>query len=200
MSHEMKLMAAPAATYRLLAAQDGSAGLRVLLRRPLFVCLVLGVAVTLGATGRVSAGGVLSSALVWSHALLVQMAALAATMAVARHVLHAAAVPFARATDLFFMGHLPWSLWLLGLAGAAAVEFPEGVARWPSAVQTAVIASGLVPIVLTFRITLAFGREVLALPRRAAWLAAAFYAALIYAYTIAHAGWATALWSRSLTE
>src|SRR5262245_59965528 len=193
MSSGLSLMADPRATYRRLSDSPTPTAARVLLRGPLLLCLVLGVSVSLGATGRLSVEGVLSAGLTWSFAPAVQLAALAVVMKSTR-----TAVPLTRATDLFFLGHLPWSLWMLAVSGAAALTFPAGIAGWPAAVRDAATLSALLPLAVTARITSAFCREVLALPAGAARRATALYLTLVWGFVIAYAAWTTQLWPRML--
>jgi hypothetical protein len=195
MAPELELLRRPYATYGRLAAQR-QAGRTLLWRRPLLVCLVLGVSIALAATGRASAGLVAGTALCWSFVPAVQMAAFAL---VARGLAPPRAPTFSSAADLFFMGHLPWSLWLLLVAGATAFAFPEGVAAWPPAVRTAMLASAAVPAFTTVALTFAFWRAVLALPRRRAALATAAYHGLVWGFALLYSALAAQFWPRLLS-
>ena len=197
MSPELDLTLFPTATYRKLSAEETGAspsGPVRLLRRPLLIGLVLGVSVALGATGRASAGLVLSCALAWSFVPAVQLAAFALTT----RIVTGRPPADARAVDLFFMNHLPWSLWLLTVSGGAALAFPDGVAGWPDAVHAAATASILVPIAATARITRAYFGEVAGLPPRRARAATALYQGLVWAFAIGFASWAVQVGPRFL--
>jgi hypothetical protein len=159
-STELDLIVAPRATYAALASTLGTprtpGALRLALRRPVLVAVVLGVAVALASTRRVSPALVLSTTLAWSYVVVVQIAiALLFVSKAARRT-----VGLARALDLFFAGHAPWSLFLL--AAAAWAPSAGGRPLWPLAL--AVIA----PIVLTPRIVAAYFAEVLGFDRRSA--------------------------------
>src|SRR5260370_2794711 len=79
------------------------------LRRPLLVTAVLGVSAAMGGTGHVTPALVLSTTLCWSFVVALQAAiALALVAGPARRT-----VGLARAIDLYFAGHAPWSLWML---------------------------------------------------------------------------------------
>jgi hypothetical protein len=186
---EIDLSLYPSVIYRRWAAattERPPQGAVVLFRRPLLVCLVLGVSVALGATGRVSSGLVLSAAAVWSFVPAVQLAAFAVTT----RLFTGRAPAGARSVDLFFMGHLPWSLWLIALSSAAALTFPNGVAGWPRALVMAATISIVVPVAATARIVRAYFGEITGLPPRRARAATALYEGLVWGFAIAFASWA----------
>lgn len=189
---DLALVRSPFATYRAVARERRATGAVALWRRPLLVALVLGVSIALGATGRASAGLVLGTALCWSFVPAVQLTAFALVRHRAR-----VTVPFASAADLFFMGHLPWSLWLLLVAGGVALTFPGGAAGWPGVVHAAVAVSALVPALGTTVLTFAFWREAAGLPRRRALLATAGYHALVWGFGIVYAALAAQYWPRA---
>ena len=195
MAPEIHLILHPSTTYRRIAAPRVESGAVVLLRRPLLVCLTLGVSVALAATGRVTAGLVLGAAACWSLVPAVQMAAFATMM---RFTPRPRQLPFSSAADLFFMGHLGWSLWLLAVAGAAAATFPAGAAWWPQGAATTLLGTALVPAIVTLRITAAYCREVFGLSERRALLATALYEGLVWGFGVLYAGWAIQLWPRIL--
>lgn len=166
-SPEARVMLHPWATYRRLAGRPRAPGLRALLSRPALFALLLGACLSLTTSGRLTLRLMLSGALIWSFAPLLQMAgATAVVLLLARRRL-----PLSRALDLYFLGHGPWSLWLLAVAGALA---PLPSARvlalidgpWvPRALVWLIV---LVPFVWSAVITFAFFREALELsPRRA---------------------------------
>lgn len=157
MSPELRLMIAPRDTYAALARVPGRATVLTALRRPALVAVVLGVSAAMGATGRVTPALVLSTTLCWSVVVVLQAAiALPLIAGAARRT-----VGIARAVDLFFAGHAPWSLWLLATVAWA----PSPVGR----PLTPVLVAAIVPLVVTVRIVAAFFREVLEMdPREAA--------------------------------
>jgi hypothetical protein len=156
MSPEIRLMVSPGETYASLARVPGRVTPLTAVRRPLVVALVLGVSAAIGATRHVTPALLLSTTLCWSFVLVLQTAiALILIAAPARRT-----VGLARALDLYFAGHAPWSLWML----AAAAWAPSALERpW-----TPLLIAAAVPLVLTPRILSAFFREVLEMdPRHA---------------------------------
>lgn len=156
MPPELALMVSPQATYAALARSGGRGTMVTAVRRPVLVAIVLGVSMAMSATGHVTPSLVLSTTLCWSFVVALQAAiAIALVAAPARRT-----VGLARAIDLFFAGHAPWSLWLLG--AAAWAPSPVGRPMLP------VLVAAAVPLVLTPRIVTAFFREVLEMdPRHA---------------------------------
>lgn len=155
MTPELRLIVAPARTYARLARLPSPVGPVTALRRPLLAALVLGTSMAIAATGRVTPALVLSTTLCWAFVIVLQAAiALSLIAGPARRT-----VGVARAFDLWFASHAPWSLWLLA---AAAVPAPLGRPLAPLLLLAAI------PLALTVRMIAAFFREVLNLdPRRA---------------------------------
>jgi hypothetical protein len=149
-------MMSPRTTYAALARVAGRGTWRSAVRRPLLVALVLGVSMAMAATGHVTPSLVLSTTLCWSFVVILQIAiALIVIAGPARRT-----VGLARALDLYFASHVPWSLWLLATVAWA----PSPVGR----PLTPVIVAAAVPLGLTPWILSAFFREVLELdPRHA---------------------------------
>jgi hypothetical protein len=138
------------------------------LRRPALVALVLGVAAAMGATGRVTPALLLSTVVCWSFVVVLQMViALLLIAGPARRT-----VGIARALDLFFAGHAPWSLWMLAVVAWA--PSPVGRPLLPA------LLAALVPLVLTPRIVSAFFQEVLEMDPRDAMTRAAAHQALTW--------------------
>jgi len=153
---ELGLILSPHQTYAALARTPRQATLFTALRRPLLVALVLGMSVTMAATNSVSPVAVASITVSWSYVVVLQLAiALAVVAGPARRT-----VGLARAVDLFFAGHAPWSLFVL-LTSAWDLT-PKGWPIWP------LYLSALAPCLLTVRIVRAFFAEVLALDAGAA--------------------------------
>lgn len=186
MSPEILLMVAPRRTYALLARTTGPVNELTALRRPFIVALVLGVSAAMGATGRVTPALLLSTMLCWSFVVVLQLAiALPLIAGPARRT-----VGLARAVDLFFAGHAPWSLWMLAVVAWA--PSPVGRPIWPA------LVAAIVPFVLTPRIVSAFFREVLELDPRRAMSRTAAQQALTWLTFIALYGTAVQLWPRVL--
>jgi hypothetical protein len=156
MSPELRLMVSPGETYASMARARGRATLLTAIRRPLLVALVLGASVAKAATGHITPSLLVSATLCWTFVVILQAAIALGLMAGAAR----RTVGLARAVDLYFAGHAPWSLWLL----AAAAWSPSPLGR-PLA---PLLVVAVVPLFLTARITTAFFREVLEMdPRHA---------------------------------
>jgi hypothetical protein len=101
----------PAAAYRLLVSEPLVGGIWLALKRPLFVAFVLSCTMSLLTAASLTLRLVGPATIYWSFVPLVEAGALAAVCWSGRGTLS-----FARAIDLFFTGHGPWSLWLIGLS------------------------------------------------------------------------------------
>jgi len=156
-SPELRLIVAPRATYASLVRAGRPLPAIAALRRPLLVAVVIGISLAISATGQVTPALVLSTTIAWSYIVLLQLAiALAFVVPAAPRT-----VGLARAIDLFFTGHAPWSLFALFVAAWGPSS--AGHTIWPvAAVACAAMAA-------TPRIVAAFFGEVLAMDRRAAW-------------------------------
>jgi hypothetical protein len=186
MSPEVRLMIAPGETYAMLARARGRGSLLTAVRRPALLALVLGVSVAMAGTRHVTPALLVSTILCWLFVVLLQGGiALALVAGPARRT-----VGLARALDLYFAGHAPWSLWLLAVA--AYGPSPLGWPAWPMAIAAAV------PLVLTPRIVVAFFREVLELDPRQAFARAAAQQILTWSAFVVLLGTAVALTPRIL--
>jgi hypothetical protein len=106
MSDDLRVMLRPATAYSKLALADGDSAWT----RPLFFSFLIGCVVSLSATGRATVRLVAPATL---YAMLIPLVEVALLWVLLRR---RSMVPLPRAIDLFFMGHLPWCLWLLSLA------------------------------------------------------------------------------------
>jgi len=179
-------MMSPRATYAALARASGRGTVLTAVRRPLVVALVLGVATAMSGTGHVTPALLLSTTACWSIVVVIQAAiALTLVAAPARRT-----VGLARALDLYFAGHAPWSLWML----AAAAWSPTALGR-PT--MPLLLAAG-VPLVMTARILPAYFREVLEMDPRHAFARAAAQQAITWVTFVVLFGTAVALPPRVL--
>ena len=112
MSAELRLILDPDATYAALAAQAAPIGAIRALRRPFLVVVVLGVAMALSATRHATPALVMSTTLMWSVLVIGQVAIALVVIGTPQ----TGTIGRARALDLFFASHAPWSLWLLAAA------------------------------------------------------------------------------------
>jgi hypothetical protein len=172
-SPELRLIAAPRDTYASLARAPVTPSMAVALRRPALVALIIGISVAIAATGRASPALVLSTTLTWSYVVVLQLAVALAMIAPRA----GRGIGVARALDLFFAGHAPWSIFIL--LGAAVMSLPLGWSQWP------LEALAVVPAVLTWRIVRAFFAEVLGMDRQAARRAAVVHQAVTWATFVA---------------
>jgi len=184
MTPELQLIANPGATYARLARSPMRIGAVRALRRPLLVAVVLGSCVALAATREAPAVLLVSTTLSWSIVVAGQvLIALALIRGPAR-----ATVGVARALDLFFAGHVPWSLWMLALVAWAP---------WPGVRPlTPPLLAALIPLALTFRIIAAHFQHVLALDRRAAFRRTILHQALTWGLLLGIYAVAVALYPR----
>jgi hypothetical protein len=178
-------MSAPPSAYRRLAFGH-HASLAGALKRPLLVAIILGTSVCIYAIHRVTLGLMLSAVLTWSFAVIVQLLAAAAFVASSKR----RRVSLPAAMDLFFMGHAPWSLWLLAVAAWAA-WLPH-----PLKMDYIVLATAAVPFAWTAVIVFAFCREVLNDPPRLAVIRTLFHQSLIWTFTGVYIAVVVALWPR----
>jgi hypothetical protein len=149
-STELRLALAPERTYRELLARDTDVTRWQMLARPATLLLVIGVAIPMMALHRVTLRLVATTAVVWSAAVAIEFVA---AWCVIRSV-DSRQVRTAQAIDLWFAGHLPFSLWLLALP----------ITTWASVTAPALEIVGLtsiVPLVWTAFIVTAFCRTVL---------------------------------------
>lgn len=175
-------MMAPRLAYRRLAAQPPAPSLGVLLRRPALAALVIGGAVALTSTGGATARVWITTTLCWSFVPGVQLIVAAALIA----FLRPPELRLTSALDLFFAGQGPWLLWTLVVAAAALVAFRLGAHSVPRLFY--VLALALVPLVWTWVILLAFGREVLGLAAGRAFAWMLLYQAVIWGIAYLYLG------------
>jgi hypothetical protein len=187
LSLDLLVMSAPSRAYRRLASGH-RASLAGALKRPLLVAIILGTCVCIYAIHRVTLGLALSAVLTWSFAVVVQIFAAAAI--VASSTRRTVSVP--AAVDLFFMGHAPWSLWLLAVAAWAA-WLPH-----PTRMDYIVLITAAVPIAWTAVIVLAFCREVLNDAPRPAVIRTVFHQFLVWTFTGVYIAIVVQLWPRIL--
>ena len=188
-SPELRLMLAPAGEYARLAALGRESTTFRALSRPALSLLIVGAASGAASTGRVDAQVVLSGALCWSFAIAIQVMAsiLLVRSAPDRHL------DVRRSLELWFLGHAPWSLWILTVA---AVVFTV-----PALVSLEVaLLSATVPSVWTAAVVYAFGRHVLRSDRRRALWQTAVHQAVTWSSIIGYLSVVTQIWPRILGQ
>jgi hypothetical protein len=169
LSQELHVALNPDSAYRSLRDADERVTTLRMLRRPLVILLVIGIAVPIMAVQRVTLALFAASIVSFGFVVAIQLAVGAIIVASAG----TRQVSFSRALDLWFAGHVPYSLWLL----AAAAVF----ASLPYGALDALIALAVVPATWTAVIVAAFCRQVLGTSSAGARWRAAAHLILIWA-------------------
>jgi hypothetical protein len=154
--------------------------------RPVIVALTIGTAASISSTAHVSLGLVGSVTACWAFLVAIQLAAAWITLpSASRRTMGAA-----RALDLLFSGHAPWSVWLLASAGwAVTMPITARDTRW-------LLASMIVPLVWNAAIVFAFFRNALGLPHAAAVRRTIAHQSITVGAGFAIFGAAVAIWPR----
>lgn len=184
-SPDLHVTAAPARAYAE-AIRRPARGQWLAVRRPALVALVLGTGSAFSSTGHLTAGLLASGFVCWSFVPLLQIATAGAIMRAPA----SRSLTFDRRMDLWFMGHAPWSLWIV------VATFLMGAAPTPVRVEWPLIASAVIPIVWTSIIAAAFCRVVLGDSRNAAIARTALHQTVTWTIALLYVGWAVALWPR----
>jgi hypothetical protein len=180
-------MTAPVRAYRRLAPGH-DVSLAAAMRRPVVTAIVIGTATSILATERVTLALVLTTTLCWSFVVMVQL--LAGLILIARS--RSPIVGRASALDLLFMGHGPWSLWLLTVA-AWAPWFPR-----PESMNLIVLGSAIVPWLWTVTILFSFCTTVMRASRREAIAGTLLHQFIVWTVAVLYVDFAVALWPRIL--
>ena len=181
-------MRSPAQGYTRLLRADVRVSPLASLVRPALVTAVIGTAAAISATDHVTLPLVISLTVCWSVAVGIQL--IAALFVIIKPARHTLGLP--RALDLFFVGHAPWSLWLLAFAAWAALVPPVG------RTVTRILVTGVIPAVWTAAIIVAFFRTALGLSRREAVRRTLLHQVATWAVFIVIYGMATQLLPRLL--
>jgi hypothetical protein len=184
LSTELQLAIAPARTYGRLV-DNGEGGRAGALAPIAFSALATGLTVAFLASRWASVELVATTASSWGFTLALQLVGACAVILPGQR-----RVGLPRAFELFFLGHAPWTLWMLAV-GALAIA-----GRGAFGAITAVILSGLLPTIWTAVIVAAFSRTVLDAGRVGAWLRALVHLLLIWAFALAYIAWAAGGWMR----
>jgi hypothetical protein len=181
----VEIMRAPRRAYSHLAAERRAVSVLDAGYRPLIVGVTIGTAASISSTSHVSIGLVASVTACWAFFVAIQVVAAWLTVpSTARCTMGTA-----RAIDLLFSGHAPWSLWLLGAAAWALALPTARDTRW-------LFASMIVPLVWNAAIVFAFFRNALQLPRDASVRRTIAHQALTVGSGFAIFGAAVAIWPR----
>ena len=147
----LRLMFNPDAEYQALAAHHDPGSWRRALSGPALTALTIGSITAISATGRITASLMLSGAICWSFVPLLQLATAAPLVARGS----TSTIAPARALELWFLAHGPWTLWIFLAIAVLATT---------SASQTWVVVSGIAPALWTAWLLTAFFRQVRRLP------------------------------------
>jgi hypothetical protein len=188
LSSEATVALAPAAGYRRLLENNTPVPWWRALERPAVVLLIVGVVVPVMALQRVTIGVVATAALSWSFVLAIQSLTGAAVIA----SVPARSIDATRALDLWFAGHLPFSLWLLVTAGWVAMS--------ASMSMEVLVLSAVVPSVWTAIIVSAFCRTVLGTTRNGGRWRAAGHSMATWGVGLSYIAWAVGGWFRLLGQ
>jgi hypothetical protein len=117
----------PVSTYRELSQAADDVRVWQVVRRPLFVALVVGSFVSITVSGRLTVSLVFDGMIFWSFLPILQAILMSCIVVLFGH----RRISTSKALDLFFMGHGPWLIWLLGIA-ATCLFFPvKQFYLWP---------------------------------------------------------------------
>jgi hypothetical protein len=167
-SDAVRVWSHPAGAYAELSR--GPAGGRFL-ELPVLSALLLGVVFAVADSNRPSAWLVAGCAVAWSFVPALQIASVAATwLAFARGRLG-----LRSAIHLHFLGHLPWSVWLLLVAAVASATPPPDEAR----LWKLIFATAAVPFLWSRAIGWQFFRRVYGLGGRGALLATLLHLVMV---------------------
>ena len=120
-------MLRPVSTYRQLSKATDDSGLWLMIRRPLFVTLVVGSFVSITVSGRLTISLLLDGMVFWSFVPILQAILMSGIVV----IFGCRRIATSKAMDLFFMGHGPWLMWLLAIA-ATCLFFPvKQFYLWP---------------------------------------------------------------------
>ena len=182
LSDEVRVAFAPAATYEELMMQRPPAWWRML-ARPGLVLLLIGTIVPIMAVHRVSLGLVAASMLSWSFVLAIQILAAVAVIASAL----TRRFSLLRSLDLWFAAHLPYSLWMLIVAGSVwATE---------TARHDLLILTAAAPAVWTIAILVGYCRTVLGTTITGALWRIAAHQCFVWALAFGYVLWSAGGWS-----
>jgi hypothetical protein len=181
-SDELRVLVHPVGSYRQLAAQATDDGPWFVLRRPLFVALVAGAFVSFTASGRLIVPLLLDGALFWSFVPILQMSAIAGVVL----TLARGRMPITKAIDLFFVGHAPWLLWLLTVAGTCLFFPMKRIYLWPTQPGWLLPFSLLIAWIWSNVTTFGFLRGALDLTVRQSIVALLFYTVMLWGIVFAY--------------
>lgn len=204
LSTEIQIALAPGRTYRQLTSEGdtsggdtsggdtaegetaaGGAGWMRVLGPVAFTALITGLMIAFAAVRWVSVEVVATTVASYAFTVVLQFiaAALVILTAPGRHV------SVARAFELFFRGHGPWSLWMLavgafGILGRGGFQIDN------------VVLTALVPMAWTAVVVAAFSRTVLNASGTEAWARAVAHQVVMLVFGLTYIAWTAGGWMR----
>ena len=176
-SIDLRVALAPEATYRTLVERPAPTSWRCVCSRPLLTLIVLAVCLPLSATHTVTLKLITLTAVGWSFVLVVQFGLAMFTVGAAR----GRSVSLTRALELWFLGHVPYTAWLL------VVPVLSVTGAW---MQPLLGLTFVVPVVWSTLVETAYCRAVLHSTPADARRRVALHQALMLAIVVAMVLWA----------
>jgi len=182
LSIDVSIALSPDQTFERLIANTGVAHVRSLMARLGVLLLTIAIVVPVMAVQRVTASLVAVAAMSWSFVVVIQIAVAVGVIASSR----ARRIDLLHALDLWFGGHLPYSLWMLAVAALAATS------RLVDPVF--LFATALLPSAWTAWIVAAFCRRALGNTPSTARRRAAAHQAIVWATGLGYAALTSGGW------
>jgi hypothetical protein len=182
---DLRLALAPLETYRQLVAQSEPGSWLRTIERLALVALIVGMGITVSSARTVPLDLALTGLLIWSFVPVLQLFAAIGLTAIPR----TRSTSLARALELLFIGHLPWSLWILLMSGV------EGFTR-ASLPQSVELSTLLIPGAWTAVVVFAFCRAVLGCTPKGARLLTAGHQALTWTLFVTYLVLTSGVWPR----
>ena len=184
-SDDINVALAPYVTYVQLVARDRYVSWLRALERPALYALLVGISVAIAATGRISFLLLASTTISWAWVVVVQL--LLAFLMMWPSGQHGQ-LSRARLVELWFTGHVPWTLWMLFSAPA--------IRALPWLPVETILLTMLVPIAWTMVIAAAFNRAVAHRSLTQSWLRAVVQQLLVITLVLSYVAWSAGGWFR----
>jgi hypothetical protein len=184
MSAELAVMLSPSREYQGLAERREAGTWPRALGGPAFFALVLGCVLSIGTTGVITPSLLVSAMICWSFVPILQVLN-------GLVLIRGGVRDRRRALELLFLGHAPWSLWVLAFAAVVSGS-PHS--------QLIALATIIAPALWTWRILTAFCREILGLPASAARRRVMVHGLITLALVLVYAQLTAGLVSRALAD
>lgn len=181
-STDVAIALTPDQTFERLITNKPAVQVLSLIARLFLVLFAIAIVVPIMAVQRVTAALVATAALSWSFVLVIQIIVAVCVILSSR----ARRVGVLHALDLWFAGHIPYSLWMLGMATLAANSHVVD--------PVFLFITAVVPAAWTAWVVAAFCRRVLNVDRTGARRRAAAHQAVVWAIALQYAALTTGGW------